>query len=393
MAIRRVHDGDELRHATWLELFFDLVFVVAVSRLGVLLHDDHSLAGVLTAAGLFVPVWWTWISFSYYADLFDDDSPLDRLAQLAAMLGAAAIAVTLTGGVGEDANLFAGTFAALFLLLAGLYALSARAEPRARDLARWFTAGSLAGASLWALSLLVPAPGKYLVWAAAVVVNAAISGPVAYARARAVPQQVSHMPERFGLFTIVVLGEAVLAVVNGLAATSWNPAAVATVVAGFVVAASVWWVYFDQFDDAAIDRARRGGRTAQVRSFAYGYGHLVVYAAIVGFGVAVELSAEAAAEGEAAVPLLGAALAVLIGGFVIISSGIGRHGAPAVLLAKAALAVLGLVATAAGIPAVTATVLVGLGWAALVVLEWRLPRVSRTDPQGSGTAAAAEPAV
>jgi len=67
VAIRRVHDRDrdELRHATWLELFFDLVFVVAVSRLGVLLHDDHSVTGVLIAAGLFVPVWWTWISFSY----------------------------------------------------------------------------------------------------------------------------------------------------------------------------------------------------------------------------------------------------------------------------------------------------------------------------------------
>lgn len=115
----------------------------------------------------------------------------------------------------------------------------------------------------------------------------------------------------------------------------------------------------------------------------------MVYAAIVGFGVAVELSAEAAAEDGPAVPLLGAALALLIGGFVVISSGIGRSGAPAVMLAKGALAVLGLVATLAGLPAAAATVLVGLGWAALVVLEWRLPQPSRTaaDPGEAALAA------
>jgi len=373
---RRVHDWGEIRHATWLELFFDLVFVVAVSRLGVLLHDDHSLAGVLTAAGLLVPVWWTWISFSYYADLFDDDGPADRLAQLAAMLGAGVVAVTLTDGVAADGELFAGTFAVLFTLLGAMYWQAGRAELRARALCRWYVAGSLSGAALWALSIAVPAPGRYALWGAAVVVNALVSGPLAYARVREVPQQVSHMPERFGLFVIVVLGETVLALVDGVAATSWNPASVATVVAGFVIAASIWWVYFDQFDEAAIDRALLGGRGAQVRSFAYGYGHLLVYAAIVAFGVAVELSAEAAAESGPAVPLLGAALAALVAGFLVISNGIGRHGAPAVLSAKAGLVVVGLAATLSGLPAVAATLLIAAGWAALVVLEARLGRAA-----------------
>src|SRR3712207_3313466 len=106
---RRVHDWEETRHATWLELFFDLVMVVAVARLGHLVHEDHSPAGILAAFGLLIPVWWVWISFSYFADLFDENRPLDRLAQLLAMLGAAILAVTLGHGVHDDRHLFAAT--------------------------------------------------------------------------------------------------------------------------------------------------------------------------------------------------------------------------------------------------------------------------------------------
>ncbi len=73
-----IHDWDR-RRVTWLELFFDLVFVVAVARLGALLHDDHSAHGVVAFAGLLVTVWWLWNSFSYFADLFDDDGVIHRI--------------------------------------------------------------------------------------------------------------------------------------------------------------------------------------------------------------------------------------------------------------------------------------------------------------------------
>ena len=235
----RVHDWEEGRRATWLELFFDLVFVVAVARLGVLLRHDHSAGGVLVFTGLFVPVWWAWISFSYYADLFDDDGPLHRLAQLAAMLGAAVVAVTITDGIAADSARFAATFAVLFLLLTALYGLAYRSEPRARELCRWYVAGSGTGALGWAASLAVPAPARYAVWAVGLTANLLLSGPIAYARMQSPPRQVSHMPERFGLFTIVVLGEAVLAVVNGIDPAA-GAAASATAVAGFVLAAAIW---------------------------------------------------------------------------------------------------------------------------------------------------------
>lgn len=292
----RLYNAEGDRRSSWLELFFDLVFVVAVSRLAHLLHDDHSLEGVATFFGLFLAVWWLWISFSYYADIFDAHDLWDKAAMFAAMLGATVLAVTLDGGVAEDSSIFAGTFGVLFGLLAVLYAYAGRSEPAAAELSRWYVTGSLTGSVLWFASLAVAPPGRYAVWALALVLNAAISGPVAYARMTSAPRQVSHMPERFGLFIIVVLGEAVLAIVDGNTATPWDDVSTVVAVLGFLLAVGIWWVYFANFDERLIDRALSEGRAAQTRSFVYGYGHLVLYAAIAAFGVGLELAIEESAE-------------------------------------------------------------------------------------------------
>jgi low temperature requirement protein LtrA len=372
VAGRSVHTPDgELRHATWLELFFDLVFVAAMANLGILLHRDHTLRGVAIFAGLLVAVWWAWISFSYFADLFDDDGTFHRVVQLAAMLGATVLAVTLSDGVTADSHVFALAYAAMFALLTGLYALMGNADPQARELCRWYTAGSAIGATLWAVSTAVPVPGRYWVWAAAVVINAAVSGPIAYARMRQPPVQVSHMPERFGLFTIVVLGEALLAVVDGIRATSWQLASTATAVSGFVIAAGIWWVYFQAFDESTIDRAIAGGRYAQVRSFLYGYGHLIIYPAIVAIGVGVELAIEHAAEREAAPPLLGWGIAALIVGFVVVGNGMGpRRVDRLIVTIKVAVAVVSVVlCTIVAVPAAVATTTIALSWLILIAAE------------------------
>jgi low temperature requirement protein LtrA len=367
---RGIHDWEALRRATWLELFFDLVFVVAVARLAIQLRVDHSVPGLLGYAGLFVAVWWLWISFSYFADLFDDDGPLQRLAQLVAMLGAAVLAVTLGDGIAADSGRFAGTFGALFALLAGMYAVAARAEPRAAELCHWYVAGSAIGSALWFLSLAVPVPGRYLVWGLALTANALISGPIAYARMRNPPHQRSHMPERFGLFVIVVLGEAVLSVVNGIETTHWNPGAVVVAVSGFVIACCMWWVYFDAFDEGAIDRAIEGGRRAQVASFLYGYGHLLIYASIAAAGVGVQLAAEAAAKHAAGgVALLGGAQVALIVAFVVVSSPFGLRGHSPIIAVKAALAGLALIVAVAVRAPVAGAALCALGWVGLVGAE------------------------
>lgn len=366
----RLYGGsDTPRSSTWLELFFDLAFVVAVARLAALLHDDPTGRGFAVYLGLFVPVWWLWISFSYYADLFDTHDFVNKLSQLAAMLGAIVIAITLEEGVGDDARLFAGTFAVLFVLLAALYANAGRNEPVAAELCRYYVVGSLTGAALWAGSLAVPAPGRYWVWALAVLLNASISGPIAYLRVTEAPQQVSHMPERFGLFVVIVLGESVLAVVEGTTGAEWNPASTAVAVFAFVLVVSMWWVYFSQFEERLIDRALSEGSAAQERSFVYGYGHLFLYALIAAAGIGMELAIEEAAEGLAGegTRLLWTSLAgyllLLTGMQAAVGQAIGNRVLAARAVAAAVCLLLAVARPAAvvGVAAATVALLVVVG--------------------------------
>jgi low temperature requirement protein LtrA len=208
---------------------------------------------------------------------------------------------------------------------------------------------------LWLVSLALVPPARYLAWALAVTANAVISGPLAYARMRHPPVQVSHMPERFGLFVLVVLGESILAVVNGVAHVHFGGEAVLIGLAGFLIAACLWWVYFDGFDEAAINRAIAGGSRAQVRSFLYGYGHLLIYAAIVVTGVGIQLAIEETARAGEPVPLVGLGVAAVVAGFFITSVGIGRRATPLFASVKLAIAALGLGLAVTGVPPLATT--------------------------------------
>src|SRR5919201_6560933 len=87
--------ADEERHATWTELFFDLVYVGAIASLGALLRNDASVDGILRMAGLFIPVWWAWIGYTLYADRFDSDDAVFRLLMIGGMLASGALAVNV----------------------------------------------------------------------------------------------------------------------------------------------------------------------------------------------------------------------------------------------------------------------------------------------------------
>ncbi|TDC34581.1 low temperature requirement protein A [Micromonospora sp. 15K316] len=370
----------EARRASWLELFFDLVFVVAVFQLGGLLHEDPSVHGVLVFAGLMTTIWWLWFSFSYFADLFDDDRPPSRFVQLVAMLGVLALAAALHGGVAADSVLFALLYGLLLALLAGMYAVVGWRRESAREFCWWNAAGFLLGAVLWLSSLLVPAPARYALWGVGLALNAAVAGPLAYTWAGRAPVQRSHMPERFGLFTIVVLGEAVLAVANGISDTGWRPAAAAVGIGGFVIACGIWWVYFaSTFDQEAGNRALRGGRAQVVRSYLYAYGHLLVYGSIVASGVAVEVAAREAVHGDHGVagPLLGGSQLTLILGCVVVYRGFDVRVSRGVALAQVGLALAAVVIGLGGLPPPATVLLVALAWVTLALVEWRSPPVWR----------------
>src|SRR5919201_2182539 len=156
------------RHASWLELFFDLVFVVAITELSRELVLDHSAGGFLRFAALFIPVYVAWQGFMAYADRFDTDDLAFRVAYFAAMLAIAAMAVLIHDVAhGVHTAGFAVAYVTLRSLMLALYGRAWRAVPDARPLIRFYGTGYSIGAALWLVSLAFPIPARYVVWAIA----------------------------------------------------------------------------------------------------------------------------------------------------------------------------------------------------------------------------------
>jgi low temperature requirement protein LtrA len=282
----------EERTSTWLELFFDLCFVVAVAALARGLHDEPNLGGMLRFLGLFVPVWWSWMIFTWYATAFDNDDVPYRATLFVAMLSILGLAASV-GGIGVEPAAtvsFVLAYALMRFLVAGLFVRARRDVPAAlRPFVDFYVAGNVIGAAIWLSSLLAPSPLRYTVWAVGLCVE--LLGPILAVRTLDNPRisfHPRHIPERYGLFTLIVLGESVLAVASGTAGTDWAPAGALTAVAGFVAAACIWWLYFDHVGSSGIELGPRP-------AFYWGYGHFAVYAGIAAFGVGVQLAIEAAA--------------------------------------------------------------------------------------------------
>jgi low temperature requirement protein LtrA len=291
-ATRRLHpvrlrSADEERHPTWLELFFDLCFVAAVAALASGLHHHPDARGVLTFAGLFVPVWWAWMGYTWYASAFDNDDVVFRVSWFAAMLLVIALA-SQSGPTADGSGAgFALAYGLLQALLAALFLRARRRETAARAFATRYAVGDLLGAAVWLASALVEPPLQYLVWAAGMAILMA-TPPLAVLAYHGKAFNAAHVAERYGLFTIIVLGESVVAVAAGLGGDALTWPQVVTAALGFGVAACLWWLYFGSVRWSSLTRE------SLLRSFTWGYGHLLVFAGVAAAAVGVHLAADAA---------------------------------------------------------------------------------------------------
>jgi low temperature requirement protein LtrA len=286
--LRTLEDQGE-RHATWLELFFDLVFVISIAELVHTLEDYHALADFLGTAGLFVAVWWAWVGYTVYADRFDTDDLLHRVLVLAGMLAVIAMALSLHDALHGGSARFAVTFVTVRGIVLLLNARARRHAAPARPLLNLFLIAFSIGASLWLVSLLVPEPARYALWGVALAVE--LSAPWVGRRqiARA-PVHASHLVERFGLFTLIVLGESVISVAQAAAEVDWTAATVAAGVGGFLAVAALWWLYFDRLDEGVVRSVLRG--------LVWNYAHLPLLAGLVSVAVGTEFAIRQAATGQ-----------------------------------------------------------------------------------------------
>ena len=248
------------RRPTWLEGFYDLVFAFAVTQLAGRLAQDASPAGVAGFVFLFISVWWAWVGTTVYFDRFDRGQRWLRLAVGAQLLAVAALAVHVDDALGSGSRDFALAYALIRLILVGLYwEVHRRHDGHGQAIAGHYAAGFGAAAAIWLVSALMPVPARFGVWAVAMVVDYATPLTARHLQQR-VQLDPSHLPERFGLFTLIVLGESIAASAGSLAGRRWDVSAASGGALGIAAAFAIWWSYFDHLERAPVRRTRLAGQ-------------------------------------------------------------------------------------------------------------------------------------
>jgi hypothetical protein len=250
---------DQGKRVSWVELYLDLVVVLAVAQLAHLIVTEPAMRSVWIALGLFFTLWWTWVGFAVLYNRLGADEPVQRLLFLAASVPIGVAAVAIEPASTGDSTVFALSLAVARLVLAGAHAVTGEGRSLLNDR---ITRACLGSAALFALSAATPEPLRYALWAVAIGVESSAMLAEDRTAARRVrrdhdlsalrPEDASealdahHFAERFGLFLIILLGEVVVeagqASANGHAT---DTAGWAVLVAAMVLAAALWWVYFD----------------------------------------------------------------------------------------------------------------------------------------------------
>ncbi|MDP5228635.1 MULTISPECIES: low temperature requirement protein A [Arthrobacter] len=383
LALRRgrpaptVDDRDASR-ADWMELFFDLVFVVLVGQLsaGLRTHPDFADVGVFLA--LFSSVWWSWVNLTFSVNIQEH---LSRRAlagyMLAAMAAMGAIAVAAPGATASSGWLFALGNAALRGVMLGLWvrrSWSAGAGARIRVLAYNGATGIL-----WLASAFVPAPGRFLLWAVAIVVEIVllvVTAPGLLRRLGTV--NVEHLAERFGTLVIIALGESVLAIVNAVSASLSPMVGLAAGLALVITACLAWSMFMFGVDSmrAGLERlVRADDSRGLVETFAFLPYLLVAGVMMLAGALSAAISAPAGILPVASGVTLGAGVALFYGTNALVSRRYGNRwrvilpwALPAVLLP------LAVSAGAAWIPAVWVLGAMACVLVAVVVIAERLAR-------------------
>ncbi len=278
-------DDDEAheRRVDWLELFFDLVFVVVIAELAHYLATHLSLAGAAGYVLLFLAAWWVWIGGVFYNERFETYDISFRLFIVGLMIPTAAMALFVHDALGTTSPGFALSYAAARALVTFMWLRAGWYVPRFRPVSLRYAIGFTVSIILFVLSIFVPPPTRFVLWAIGLAFDLLTPMTTLHIQRHLPRFSRSKLPERFGLFVIIVLGEAVAGVVRGAAtARQFVPATGLTAVLGLLLAFSLWWIYFDYV-------GRWKPRQGMWLGFAWNYLHVPLVMAITAIGAGVLL--------------------------------------------------------------------------------------------------------
>jgi low temperature requirement protein LtrA len=290
----RPRDGTE-QPTTAVELFFDLVYVFAVTQLSHLLIDHQSVAGAAHTAFLLLVVWWAWIYTTWMVNWFDPAFGAVRLVIVGAALASLLMSAAIPSAFGTGALLFAGSYVALQVgrNLAGAVLLSR--DHALRDTFERILAWSLASGVLWIVGALVPSSVRFALWGPALAIDLAapIAGYWTPGRGRSLTSDYTidggHFAERFQAFIIIALGESI--VVTGATASSQglSTTVVFALAVAFLSTGALWWLYFGEVAEHSRRHLAAAEDPGRLARDAYTYLHLPIVAGIIMVAVGDDL--------------------------------------------------------------------------------------------------------
>ncbi|WP_079142332.1 low temperature requirement protein A [Streptomyces sp. LUP30] len=303
--------GEAHRVASPLELFFDLCFVVAIAQAGVqLVHavaESHAGEGILNYAMVFFAIWWAWMNFTWFASAYDNDDALYRVVTLVQIAGVLVLAAGVSRAVEEHEFLavWLGYVIMRLAMSSQWLRVAYSTEGPERRTALRYACGMLLCQVGWLGLVILPEGGR--AWLFLVMAPVEMCVPLYAERGHPTSWHPHHIAERYGLFTIIVLGEtiaaATVAVKTGIDENDALGELLPIAVGGLLIVFAAWWIYFV----VPIHGHLRSSRQA----FLWGYGHYAVFASAAAIGAGLEVAVEQAV-GQARLSTLAASAAVTL---------------------------------------------------------------------------------
>jgi low temperature requirement protein LtrA len=362
---------------TPLELFFDLVFVFAITQVTSLLAHDPTWGGVLRGMLVLVALWWAWTAYAWLTSTLDVDEGGVRLAMLASMGAMLFAALAVPGAFTHDAVLFGVCYLLVRVLHVVLYAIVGRDDPDLLGAVLRLAPTAILGASLIVLAGYVHGDDRIAVWIVALAID--YLGPAIIGPGRGWRIAPEHFAERHGLIVLIALGESVIAIGVGAGFELVTRVIVAAAF-GIVVIAALWWLYFDVAAILARTQLTQASGVAQANLAREGYSylHLPLVAGIVLFAFGLKTTLGHVSDELGTVPavgLCGGAALYLLGQIAFLLRMTRRLWRRRTI---GAVALLALIPAALVIPALAALGLVSAVCASVVAYETIRRREHRT---------------
>jgi low temperature requirement protein LtrA len=356
------------QRVTPLELFFDLVFVLAITQVTELMTHDPTWGGVLRGMMLLAALWWAWAAYAWLTNTLDPEAGIVRLAMFGSMAAMLVVSLAAPHAFEDDGVAFGIAYFLVRGMQLVLYAIGGRTDPELfRAILRIVPAATI-GPGLLVVAGFVDGPAKLAIWGLALAIDYL---GVLFGHMQGWRVSPEHFVERHGLVIIIALGESVVAIGLGAAGLPLDAGTIGATVLGVVVVAALWWSYFDwviYVSQARLADATGPARAALARDI-YSYLHLPMVAGIVLFAFGMETTLHEFDGVLDLVPAVG-----LCGGLALylaahtatrlrIGGGLGRGRPTATVL------LLALIPVAVRVPALVALALVAATCAALIAYE------------------------